>query len=137
MSQAHSPKACPLRACARAAHYAPLVMLPPRGRSIRQFRRPRQQGFPSPLGAWDTGLKAGPDAVRCVRARQRQTECCAALKFIRVALPNSVANPPGGQGWLHEPNLDGYLIRIVKDGPAVRLYSQDGRDWTKRLARGG
>jgi bifunctional non-homologous end joining protein LigD len=35
---------------------------------------------------------------------------------------------------MHEPKLDGYRLQIVKDGPALRLYSRSGCDWTKRLA---
>ena len=41
---------------------------------------------------------------------------------------------PCGNAWLHEPKLDGYRLQIVKDGPALRLYSRSGYDWTKRLA---
>jgi bifunctional non-homologous end joining protein LigD len=35
---------------------------------------------------------------------------------------------------MHEPKLDGYRLQIVKDGPALRLYSRCGYEWTKRLA---
>ena len=31
---------------------------------------------------------------------------------------------PAGDGWLHEPKLDGYRLQVAKDGPTVRLYSR-------------
>jgi bifunctional non-homologous end joining protein LigD len=42
---------------------------------------------------------------------------------------------PPGDGWLHEPKLDGYRLQVIKDGRLVRLYSRSGHDWTKRVAR--
>jgi bifunctional non-homologous end joining protein LigD len=42
--------------------------------------------------------------------------------------------PPAGEGWLHEPKMDGYRLQIAKEGRRVRLYSRGGYEWTKRLA---
>jgi bifunctional non-homologous end joining protein LigD len=41
---------------------------------------------------------------------------------------------PAGDGWLHEPKLDGYRLQVAKQGPSLRLYSRRGYDWSKRLA---
>jgi bifunctional non-homologous end joining protein LigD len=43
-------------------------------------------------------------------------------------------NVPAGDGWLHEPKLDGYRLQVAKDGATARLYSRRGHDWNKRLA---
>jgi bifunctional non-homologous end joining protein LigD len=56
------------------------------------------------------------------------------LRFIRPCSPIRVAKPPAGDVWLHEPKLDGYRLQIVKSGRAVRLYSRNGYEWTKRFA---
>jgi len=55
-------------------------------------------------------------------------------KFIRPYIPTIAKAIPRGDAWLHEPKLDGYRLQIVKDGPAVRLYSRTGYAWTERLA---
>jgi bifunctional non-homologous end joining protein LigD len=57
------------------------------------------------------------------------------VKFVRPCIPTTAKAIPPGDAWLHEPKLDGYRLQIVKDGPALRLYSRRGYDWTKRLAR--
>jgi bifunctional non-homologous end joining protein LigD len=54
--------------------------------------------------------------------------------FIKPCKPTAAKTPPAGDGWLHEPKLDGYRLQIVKDGH-VQLYSRGGYDWKKRLAR--
>ena len=55
-------------------------------------------------------------------------------RFIPPCIPIKAKTVPVGDGWLHEPKLDGYRIQIVKDGRQVRLYSKGGYEWTKRLA---
>jgi bifunctional non-homologous end joining protein LigD len=52
-------------------------------------------------------------------------------KFVRPCVPTTAK---AIDAWLHEPKLDGYRFQVVKDGPALRLYSRSGYDWTKRLA---
>jgi bifunctional non-homologous end joining protein LigD len=55
-------------------------------------------------------------------------------KFVRPCIPTIAKAVPRGDAWLHEPKLDGYRFQIVKDGPALRLHSKSGSDWTKRLS---
>jgi bifunctional non-homologous end joining protein LigD len=55
-------------------------------------------------------------------------------KFVRPCIPRTTKTIPCGDGWLHEPKLDGYRLQVIKDGTALRLYSRSGYDWTKRLA---
>jgi bifunctional non-homologous end joining protein LigD len=55
-------------------------------------------------------------------------------KFIRPCNPTTANAIPRGDGWLHEPKLDGYRFQIVKDDRALRLHSKSGSDWTKRLS---
>ena len=38
---------------------------------------------------------------------------------------------PAGDGWLHEPKLDGYRLQVAKDGHTVRLYGRRVRNWSK------
>ena len=39
--------------------------------------------------------------------------------------------PPSGPRWLHEIKYDGYRIIACRNGDAVRLWSRNGRDWSK------
>ena len=55
------------------------------------------------------------------------------LGFIPPCSPSRATKPPAGDAWLHEPKLDGYRLQIVKSGRAVRLYSRNGHEWTKRF----
>ena len=36
-------------------------------------------------------------------------------KFVRACIPTTAKAIPQGDGWLHEPKLDGYRFQIVKD----------------------
>ena len=47
-------------------------------------------------------------------------------KFVRPCIPTTAKAIPQGDAWLHEPKLDGYRFQIVKDAPALRLYSRRG-----------
>jgi len=40
-------------------------------------------------------------------------------KFIRPCIPRTATTIPRGDGWLHEPKLDGYRLQIVKDGDSM------------------
>jgi bifunctional non-homologous end joining protein LigD len=40
------------------------------------------------------------------------------------------SKPPSGPDWVHEIKHDGYRMIVRRDGPAVRLYSRNGHDWT-------
>ena len=49
-------------------------------------------------------------------------------------LATLVRTPPEGQGWVHEPKLDGY--RILAHRPRtgdVRLFTRGQQDWTHRM----
>jgi len=53
--------------------------------------------------------------------------------FIHPQLASQAANPPKGNGWLHELKLDGYRIQARKDGKNVQLLTRTGLDWTRRM----
>ncbi|WP_439400436.1 RNA ligase family protein (plasmid) [Bradyrhizobium sp. PMVTL-01] len=40
---------------------------------------------------------------------------------------------PDGLEWLLEVKMDGYRVRIDRDGDRVRLFSRNGYDWTARF----
>ena len=48
-------------------------------------------------------------------------------------LAELVAEPPAGEGWLHEMKFDGYRILAHRDRDSVRLRSRRGEDWTVRF----
>ena len=59
----------------------------------------------------------------------------APAAFIQPCRPTVAAEPPRGDGWVHELKHDGYRLQIhVRDG-RVRLYTMNGADWTKRYPR--
>jgi bifunctional non-homologous end joining protein LigD len=58
----------------------------------------------------------------------------AFLRFIPPCSPVTAKNVPAGDGWLHEPKLDGYRLQVAKHGGVMRLYSRRGYDWSKRLS---
>src|ERR1700730_144407 len=53
--------------------------------------------------------------------------------FIAPCLPRSAAQPPSGDGWLHEIKHDGFRVIARKNGSRVRLYSRPGNDLTQRF----
>src|SRR5262249_16130571 len=53
--------------------------------------------------------------------------------FVVPAQPVVASRPPAGPDWVHEIKHDGYRMIVPRDGPAVRLYSRNGYDWTSRL----
>ena len=40
---------------------------------------------------------------------------------------------PNGDGWIHELKHDGFRILAFKDGDTVRLWSRNGRDWSREF----
>jgi ATP-dependent DNA ligase len=54
------------------------------------------------------------------------------LQALRRAVLAS--KPPSGTDWDHEIKHDGYRIIVRRDGPAVRRYSRNAKDWTLRLS---
>jgi DNA ligase D-like protein (predicted ligase) len=59
----------------------------------------------------------------------------APLGFIRPEIPTLLAEPPSGDGWIHEIKYDGYRTLIVINQGRVRAYSRHGRDWTGSYRR--
>ena len=53
--------------------------------------------------------------------------------FVRPCVPAGADRPPQGDGWVHEPKLDGYRFLVVKNGRQVRLFSKSGAEYTDRL----
>jgi bifunctional non-homologous end joining protein LigD len=52
--------------------------------------------------------------------------------FIAPCIPTRAGKPPAGPGWVHEIKHDGYRLIVRRDGPAVRLFTRRGYDWTDR-----
>ena len=48
-------------------------------------------------------------------------------------LATLVSAPPAGQGWLHEPKLDGYRLLCRIDGGTSSCITRRGNDWTDRF----
>ena len=65
----------------------------------------------------------------------RSPEGPAGLGFVAPLLPTLNAEPPGGDGWLHEIKHDGHRTMIVLEGGAARAFTRNGHDWTKRYRR--
>jgi ATP-dependent DNA ligase len=53
--------------------------------------------------------------------------------FIEPALPSASGLPPSGSNWIHEIKFDGFRMLARRDGPAVRLFTRNGYDWTERF----
>jgi bifunctional non-homologous end joining protein LigD len=54
-------------------------------------------------------------------------------RFIPPELATLVADPPSGEGWLHETKYDGYRIEALLDRGKVRCLTRAGLDWTGRF----
>jgi|PersoiStandDraft_1058852.scaffolds.fasta_scaffold06212_2 bifunctional non-homologous end joining protein LigD len=54
-------------------------------------------------------------------------------RFVPPQLATLAAEPPLGDGWLHEIKLDGYRILASLGGGKARLFTRNGKDWTDRL----
>jgi len=48
------------------------------------------------------------------------------IPFIPPCNPTSAKTVPTVDAWLHEAKLDGYRLRMVKEGRSVRLFSRRG-----------
>lgn len=59
----------------------------------------------------------------------------APAAFIQPCRPTVAAQPPRGDGWVHELKHDGYRLQIHVRNGRVRLYTMNGADWTKRYPR--
>jgi bifunctional non-homologous end joining protein LigD len=63
-----------------------------------------------------------------MRARTRKP-----LPAYAPQLATLVKAPPDGDGWLHEPKLDGFRMGLAIDADRVRLLTRNGNDWTARF----
>jgi bifunctional non-homologous end joining protein LigD len=53
--------------------------------------------------------------------------------FIKPCQPTLSDKAPSGPLWLHEIKVDGYRIIACKSGDTVRLWSRNGRDWSREF----
>ena len=53
--------------------------------------------------------------------------------FIKPCQPTLSDKAPSGPLWLHEIKHDGYRIIACKSGGQVRLWSRNGRDWSREF----
>lgn len=54
------------------------------------------------------------------------------LSFVAPMLPTLSAEPPSGDGWIHELKYDGYRTQVIIDGGYVRVFTRNGHDWSDR-----
>ncbi len=52
---------------------------------------------------------------------------------IKPQLATLAARPPKGENWLHEIKFDGYRGICVVENHKVRIFSRNGKDWTKKF----
>lgn len=52
--------------------------------------------------------------------------------FIEPCIPVEKKTPPSGPQWIHEVKFDGFRVQI-HSRPQLRVYSRNGRDFTKRF----
>lgn len=53
--------------------------------------------------------------------------------FVAPALATLRAEPPSGEGWIHEVKFDGYRLQAALRNGEVRLLTRTGLDWTERF----
>src|SRR5437764_12693798 len=54
--------------------------------------------------------------------------------FIVPCQPTPSKTVPTGPEWVHEIKHDGFRVLARKDGEKVRLWSRQGRSWTREFA---
>jgi bifunctional non-homologous end joining protein LigD len=52
--------------------------------------------------------------------------------FVDPCIPTRAVKAPVGADWVHEIKHDGYRLIVRREGPAVRLFTRRGYDWTDR-----
>jgi bifunctional non-homologous end joining protein LigD len=55
--------------------------------------------------------------------------------FIASALATSITKVPSGDRWIHEVKFDGYRVQVHIANEAVKIFTRNGHDWTKRFAK--
>jgi bifunctional non-homologous end joining protein LigD len=53
--------------------------------------------------------------------------------FVPPCLPCPARKPPSGDRWIHQIKHDGYRLQVKIENGAVRLFTRNGHDWTKRF----
>lgn len=72
--------------------------------------------------------KARADPAHCAGARK-----AALPEFISPQLATATQLIPAGGGWVHEVKYDGYRILARIEAGAVRLFSRNRHDWTRKF----
>ncbi|MBR1302166.1 non-homologous end-joining DNA ligase [Bradyrhizobium sp. AUGA SZCCT0042] len=54
--------------------------------------------------------------------------------FIKPQLAILKSKAPVGQQWLHEIKYDGYRVQVYVNAGKKKVYTRNGRDWTKRFS---
>ena len=57
------------------------------------------------------------------------------LGFIEPALATGIDKVPAGDRWIHEIKFDGYRVQAHIANAAVKVFTRNGNDWTKRFAK--
>lgn len=95
-------------------------------------RKPSWLLFRSPDAAGEPVGEGAPEPAsprRLPRSTSPESEAAARL----FELATLAAEPPAGDGWVHETKWDGYRLLAARQGEAVQLWSRSGADWTERL----
>jgi ATP-dependent DNA ligase len=55
--------------------------------------------------------------------------------LIELALASSVEKVPSGERWIHEVKFDGYRVQVHLVNGAVKVFTRQGNDWTRRCEK--
>lgn len=58
----------------------------------------------------------------------------ARLRFVAPQIPTLAAEPPAGEGWIHEIKQDGYRTQLLLEGGRARALTRNGHDWSDTYA---
>ena len=109
------------------------------GRSVEEIAQAREHVWRSGLSVKanvEAGAVAPPPAARKVSARAGAAPATGARKGrlperMAPMLATLVARAPDNTGWVSEIKYDGYRMVCRIDGGHARLYSRNGKEWTK------
>ena len=107
------------------------------GRSLEEIAADQDRVWHSDRSVADN-VKSGAVAKRARTAHRSPGEIEGAEKaalpdFVEPQLATLVSEPPAGEGWLHEMKLDGYRILARIERGTARLYSRNGKEWTRNF----